>query len=42
MRLSLGKGAQDLGTIGRDERNGYGLAQAKAAHDRIKTFGCGN
>ena len=42
LRASLGKSAQDLGTPGRDARFGFGLVQAKAAHDRIKTLGCGN
>ncbi|MCC6069632.1 S8 family serine peptidase [Massilia sp. GCM10020059] len=42
LRSSLGKSAQDLGSAGRDERYGYGLVQAKAAYDRIKTLGCGN
>ena len=42
MRASLTKSALDLGTPGRDDKFGYGLVQAKAAHDRIKKFGCGN
>ena len=42
MRTSLGKSALDLGTPGRDDKFGYGLVQAKAAHDRIKKLGCGN
>ena len=42
MRSSLGKSAQDLGPRGRDVQFGFGLVQAKAAHDRIKTLGCGN
>ena len=42
MRASLTKSALDLGTQGRDDKYGYGLVQAKAAHDRIKARGCGN
>jgi subtilisin family serine protease len=42
MRSSLQKSAQDLGTSGRDVYYGFGLVQAKAAHDRISTKGCGN
>jgi subtilisin family serine protease len=42
IRASLGKSAQDLGTAGRDTKYGFGLVQAKAAHDRIKSLGCGN
>ena len=42
IRASLGKSAQDLGTAGRDTRFGYGLVQARAAYDRIRTLGCGN
>ncbi len=42
IRSSLGKSAQDLGTAGRDTKYGYGLVQAKAAYDRIKSLGCGN
>jgi subtilisin family serine protease len=42
IRASLGRSAQDLGTVGRDTRFGYGLVQAKAAYDRIRTVGCGN
>ena len=42
LRASLGKSAQDLGVRGRDMRFGFGLVQAKAAHDRIKALGCGN
>ena len=42
MRASLGKSALDLGTAGRDTKYGYGLVQAKAAYDRIKSLGCGN
>jgi subtilisin family serine protease len=42
MRSTLTKSALDLGTVGRDTKYGFGLVQAKAAYDRIKTFGCGN
>jgi subtilisin family serine protease len=42
MRASLDKSALDLGTAGRDTKYGYGLVQAKAAYDRIKSLGCGN
>ena len=41
IRTSLGKSAQDLGTAGRDTKYGFGLVQAKAAYDRIRTYGCG-
>jgi serine protease len=41
IRTSLNRSAQDLGTAGRDTRFGYGLVQAKAAYDRIRTYGCG-
>jgi subtilisin family serine protease len=42
LRASLNKSAQDLGDAGRDDHYGYGLVQAKAAHDRIAAVGCGN
>ena len=42
IRSSLTKSAQDLGPVGRDTKYGYGLVQAKAAHDRIASLGCGN
>ncbi len=42
IRSTLGKSALDLGAPGRDNKYGYGLVQAKAAYDRIKTLGCGN
>jgi subtilisin family serine protease len=42
IRSSLNKSAKDLNTAGRDVYTGYGLVQAKAAYDRIKTYGCGN
>ena len=41
IRTSLDNGALDLGTAGRDTKYGYGLVQAKAAYDRIKSLGCG-
>ena len=41
IRSSLGKSAQDLGTVGRDTKYGFGLVQARAAYDRIRTYGCG-
>jgi subtilisin family serine protease len=42
IRSTLGKSAEDLGAAGRDVKFGYGLVQAKAAHDRIAALGCGN
>jgi subtilisin family serine protease len=42
IRSTLGKSAEDLGAAGRDVKFGYGLVQAKAAHDRIASLGCGN
>ncbi|QYF94487.1 S8 family serine peptidase [Massilia sp. PAMC28688] len=41
IRTSLIKSAMDLGTAGRDVKYGYGLVQARAAYDRIRTYGCG-
>jgi hypothetical protein len=41
MRTSLNNSALDLGTAGRDTKYGYGLVQAKAAHERITALGCG-
>jgi subtilisin family serine protease len=41
MRISLNNSALDLGPAGRDTKYGYGMVQAKAAHDRIKSLGCG-
>jgi subtilisin family serine protease len=41
IRISLNNSALDLGTAGRDTKYGYGLVQAKAAYDRIKSLGCG-
>jgi hypothetical protein len=42
IRDSLYKSAEDLETAGRDNKTGYGLVRAKAAYDRIGTYGCGN
>ena len=42
IRGSLNKSAMDLGAPGRDDSYGWGLVQAKAAHDRIASLGCGN
>jgi subtilisin family serine protease len=42
LRNSLNKSALDLGAAGRDTKFGFGLVQAKAADDRIKSLGCGN
>ena len=42
IRSSLNKSAQDLGARGRDVHYGFGLVQARAAHTRIGTMGCGN
>ncbi len=41
IRTSLVKSALDLDAAGRDNKTGYGLVQAKAAYDRIKSMGCG-
>jgi subtilisin family serine protease len=41
IRTSLNNSALDLGAAGRDVYYGYGLVQAKAAYDRIKSLGCG-
>jgi subtilisin family serine protease len=41
LRASLDNSALDLGPAGRDVQYGYGLVQAKAAYDRIKSLGCG-
>jgi subtilisin family serine protease len=41
IRTSLDKSAKDLNAPGRDVYTGYGLVQAKAAYDRIKSLGCG-
>ena len=42
LRDSLYKSAEDLESAGRDNKTGYGLVRAKAAYDRIATYGCGN
>jgi len=42
IRSTLDKTALDLGAAGRDPYYGYGLVQAKAAYDRIRTMGCSN
>jgi subtilisin family serine protease len=42
IRATLQKSAMDLGASGKDNKFGYGLVQAKAAYDRIATYGCGN
>ena len=41
IRTTLTKSAQDLGPVGRDTKFGFGLVQARAAYDRIRTLGCG-
>jgi subtilisin family serine protease len=41
IRTSLDNSALDLGPAGRDTKYGFGLVQAKAAYDRIKSLGCG-
>jgi subtilisin family serine protease len=41
IRSTLDNSALDLGPAGRDVMYGYGLVQAKAAYDRIKSLGCG-
>jgi subtilisin family serine protease len=41
IRTSLGKSALDLDAVGRDNKTGFGLVQARAAYDRIKSLGCG-
>jgi subtilisin family serine protease len=42
IRSTLDKTALDLGAPGRDPYYGYGLVQAKAAYDRIRTMSCSN
>ncbi|MES3024696.1 MAG: S8 family serine peptidase [Pseudomonadota bacterium] len=42
IRSTLGKSAQDLGPVGRDVKYGHGLVQARAAYDRLHTYGCKN
>jgi subtilisin family serine protease len=41
IRTSLIKSALDVDAVGKDNKTGYGLVQAKAAYDRIKALGCG-
>ena len=40
IRNALNSSALDLGDAGRDKYYGYGLVQAKAAYDYLKTNGC--
>ncbi|HSW03199.1 S8 family serine peptidase [Aquabacterium sp.] len=42
IRSTLNKSAVDLGAVGRDNDFGFGLVQAKVAHDRITSMGCTN
>ncbi|NDY92527.1 S8 family serine peptidase [Ideonella livida] len=42
IRTTLQKSALDLGPAGRDKWYGFGLVQAKAAHDRLASLGCAN
>ena len=42
IRSTLRNSALDLGAPGRDDKYGHGLVQAKTAHQRIATLGCGN
>ncbi|HJU99775.1 MAG TPA: S8 family serine peptidase [Burkholderiaceae bacterium] len=42
IRAALDNSALDLGAPGRDPYFGYGLVQARAAYDRIRSQGCGN
>jgi subtilisin family serine protease len=42
IRNALDSSALDLGTPGRDPYFGYGLVQARAAYDRLRSQGCGN
>ena len=41
IRNALNATAEDLGNSGRDDSYGYGLVQAKAAHDYLTEAGCG-
>lgn len=41
VRASLAGSAMDLGAAGRDADFGFGLVQARAAHERITALGCG-
>ncbi len=40
IRAALNATAQDRGTTGRDTSFGFGIVQAKAAHDRLTANGC--
>ncbi|MBU2280095.1 MAG: S8 family serine peptidase [Gammaproteobacteria bacterium] len=40
IRSALNRTAQDRGTSGRDNSYGYGIVQAKAAHDELTNNGC--
>jgi serine protease len=40
IRAALNATAQDRGTAGRDTSFGFGIVQAKAAHDRLTANGC--
>jgi subtilisin family serine protease len=42
IRASMTKSALDLGPVGKDNKFGYGLVQAKTMHTRITNLGCGN
>jgi len=42
IRAALDNSALDLGTAGRDTSFGFGLVQAKAAYDLLKSQGCAN
>ena len=41
VRSALTASAQDLGAPGRDDKFGYGLVQAQAAYNLLKTYTCG-
>jgi len=41
IRSTLKLSAKDIGDVGRDDKTGAGIVQAKAAFDRIATLGCG-
>ncbi|PWF49226.1 S8 family serine peptidase [Massilia glaciei] len=42
IRASMNKSALDLGPVGKDNKYGNGLVQAKTMHTRITNLGCGN
>ena len=42
IRSTLTKSALDLGAAGWDGKFGFGLVQARAAYERIATYGCGH